>query len=183
LAAPKKDLGAEGEEPELESLPEGEAKRVQSEEVEVLLTVKSRRALVADLPAESLTLAEREWAPLTRELVSRGKDQLEVPEALAKAPPSTATWTELMLTESEATPETTILPETVALLRGLLIETVGAAAATTLMLRLAEAEALALSLTATVKGNDPATVGVPEMFPDEDRLRPVGSVPPGRDHK
>src|SRR2546430_14962696 len=48
---------------------------------------------------------------------------------------------------------------------------------TTLMLRLAEAEPVAASLTVTVKGNAPATVGVPERVPDEDRLRPVGSVP------
>jgi hypothetical protein len=53
----------------------------------------------------------------------------------------------------------------------------------TLMLRLAEAEALAVSLTATVKGNDPPTVGVPERVPDEDRLRPVGSVPLETDHE
>ena len=54
---------------------------------------------------------------------------------------------------------------------------------TTLILRLAEAEALAASLTATVKGNAPATVGVPERVPDEDRLRPVGSVPLETDHE
>ena len=60
MAAPKKDLGAEGEEPEFESLPEGEAKRVQSEAVELLLTVMSTRELVADFPAVLLTLAIRE---------------------------------------------------------------------------------------------------------------------------
>ena len=60
MAAPKKDLGAEGLVPELESFPEGDAKRVQSAAVEELLTVKSTRELVADLPAASLTLAERE---------------------------------------------------------------------------------------------------------------------------
>ena len=54
---------------------------------------------------------------------------------------------------------------------------------TTLILRFAEAEPLAASLTATVKGNAPATVGVPERVPDEDRLRPVGSVPLETDHE
>jgi hypothetical protein len=51
------------------------------------------------------------------------------------------------------------------------------------MLRLAEAEALAASLTATVKGNDPPTVGVPEMVPVEDRLRPAGRGPLETDHE
>jgi len=82
-----------------------------------------------------------------------------------------------MVRPSEATPETVVVPETVAPFAGLLIDTVGGAAVTTLILRLAEAEALAASLTATVKGNAPATVGVPEMVPVEDRLRPVGRVP------
>ena len=43
----------------MELEPEGEAKSVQSEAVEELLTEKLTRELVADLPAESLTLAER----------------------------------------------------------------------------------------------------------------------------
>ena len=76
-----------------------------------------------------------------------------------------------------------MVPETVAPLAGLLIDTVGAAAVTTLMLRLAEAEALAASLTATVKGNAPATVGVPERVPVDDRLKPVGSVPLETNHE
>src|SRR5207249_4322308 len=80
-------------------------------------------------------------------------------------------------------PETVVVPETVTPFAGLLIETEGAAAVTTLMLRLAEAEPLAASLTPTVKGNAPATVGVPERVPDEDRLRPVGSVPLETDHE
>ena len=145
--------------------------------VEPLFTVMLTRELVAELPEESFTFAVSVCAPLERELVLREKDQLEVPEALAKAPPSTESWTEVMARPSEATPETVVVPETVAPFAGLLIETEGAAAVTTLMLRLAEAEALAASLTATVKGNAPATVGVPEMVPVEDRLRPVGSVP------
>jgi hypothetical protein len=182
-AALEKDLGEEGEVPELELEPEGEAKRVQSEAVEELLTEKLTRGLVAELPAESLTLAERVWEPLERELVLREKDQLEVPEALAKEPPSTESWTEVMARPSEATPETVVVPERVAPLAGLLIDTVGGAAVTTLILRLAEAEPLTASLTATVKGNAPATVGVPERMPDEDRLRPVGSVPLETDHE
>ena len=51
------------------------------------------------------------------------------------------------------------------------------------MLRLAEAEPLTASLTVTVKGNAPATVGVPERVPDEERIRPVGSVPLESDHE
>ena len=162
----------------MESLPEAEAYRVQSVAVvEPLFTVMFTGELVAELPAELLTLAERVCDPLEKELVLREKDQLVVPEALAKAPPSTETCTEVMVRPSEATPETVVVPETVAPFAGLLIDTVGGAAVTTLILRLAEAEALAASLTATVKGNAPATVGVPEMVPVEDRLRPVGRVP------
>ena len=147
------------------------------------MTEKLTTELVADNPAESLTLADRVCGPLERELVLREKDQLEVPETLAKAPPSTESWTEVMARPSEATPETVVVPETVAPFAGLLIDTVGGAAVTTLILRLAEAEALAASLTATVKGDAPATVGVPERVPDEDRLRPVGSVPLETDHE
>ncbi|OLB34027.1 MAG: hypothetical protein AUH11_19635 [Acidobacteria bacterium 13_2_20CM_57_17] len=139
--------------------------------------------LVAELPEESFTFAVSVCAPLERELVLREKDQLVVPEAFEKAPPSTESCTEVMGRPSEATPETVVVPERVAPLAGLLIDTVGGAAVTTLILRLAEAEALAASLTATVKGKDPATVGVPERAPDEDRLRPVGSVPLETDHE
>ena len=151
--------------------------------VEPLFTVILTGELVAELPEESFTFAESECGPLERELVLREKDQLVVPEALAKEPPSTETWTEVMARPSEATPETVVVPERVAPLAGLLINTVGGAAVTTLILRLAEAEALAASLTATVKGNDPATVGVPEMAPVEDRLRPAGRVPLDSDHE
>jgi hypothetical protein len=176
-------LGEEGEVPELELEPEGEAKRVQSVEVEELSTVMSRRELEADLLAESVTLAEREWVPLERELELRLKDQLVVPEALEKEPPSTETCTELMGRPSEATPETEREPETVAPLEGLEIETEGAVGVTTLMLRLADAEVPVLSLTATVKADEPATVGVPETVPDEDRARPLGRVPLDCDHE
>jgi hypothetical protein len=82
-----------------------------------------------------------------------------------------------MATPLLATPETVTVPETVAPLAGLTIETVGGAAATTSMLRLVEAEALELSFTAAVKGNDPATVGVPEIAPLEFSARPFGSAP------
>src|SRR2546429_2341067 len=54
------------------------------------------RELVAELPEESFTFAVSVCAPLERELVLREKDQLEVPEALAKAPPSTESWTEVI---------------------------------------------------------------------------------------
>ena len=183
LAAPWKDLGAEELVPELESLPEGEAKSVQLVAVEALLTEISTRELVAELPAESLTLAEREWVPSERELVLRLTDQLVVPEAFTKAPPSTDSCTELIVKPSEATPETEIVPETVELLAGLEMETEGAAAVTTLMLRLAEAEVPALSLTAAVKADEPETVGVPEMAPEEDKVRPGGSDPFESDHE
>jgi hypothetical protein len=39
----------------------------------------------------------------------------------------------------------------------------------------------ALSFNPTLHVNDPATVGVPEMVPLGDRLRPVGSAPLRRD--
>src|SRR2546429_9878634 len=106
------------------------------------------RELVAELPEESFTFAVSVCAPLERELVLREKDQLEVPEALAKVPPSTESWTEVMARPSEATPETVVVPETVAPFAGQLMETAGAAAVTTLMLRLAEAEAPEASLIA-----------------------------------
>ena len=48
----------------------------------------------------------------------RLKDQLEVPDASEKAPLSTCTATELSPTESEAVPETVVVPETVAPLAG-----------------------------------------------------------------
>jgi len=86
LAAPEKVLGAETEAPELESLPEGEAKRVQSEAVEPLLFA-------------------------------------------------------------------------------------------TVMLRLLDAVWAVASVTWTVKGKEPAEVGVPEMLPEELSARPLGREP------
>jgi hypothetical protein len=176
-------LGAEELVPELESLPEGEANRVQLVEAEALFTEMSTRELVAELPAESLTLAEREWVPFEREFVFRLVDQLVVPEALAKAPPSTDSCTELIVKPSEATPETETVPDTVEPLAGLEMDTVGAAGVTTSMARLAEAELAAASLTCILKEKVPATVGVPEMAPEEDRVMPAGSVPLESDHE
>ncbi len=176
-AAPEKVLGEEALVPELESLPEAETKRVQLVEVEALSTEMSTRELVAELPAESLTLAAREWVPSERELVLRLVDQEVVPDALRKVPPSTETCTELIVKTSEATPETETVPETVEPLAGLVMETEGGAGVTTLMLRLAEADVPVLSFTSTVKGEGPATVGVPEMVPDEFRVRPWGKAP------
>jgi hypothetical protein len=155
---------------------------VQFVAVEVLSTEMSTRELVAELPPESLTLAERECVPLERLLVLRLIDQLVVPEALTNDPPSTVSCTELIVKPSEATPEIEIVPETVEPLAGLEMETEGAAAVTILMLRLAEAEVPVLSFTATLKEDKPATVGVPEMEPDEERVRPVGSAPLEIDH-
>ena len=150
---------------------------MQLVEVEALSTEMSTRELVAELPAESLTLAEREWVPLERELELRLMDQEVVPEALRKAPPSMESCTELIVKPSEATPETETVPETVAPLAGLLMDTVGAAGVTTLMLRLAEADVPVLSFTATVKEDVPAIVGVPEMTPEELSVRPWGKAP------
>src|SRR5437879_12788964 len=84
--------------------------------------------LVAELPAELLTLADRVCDPLEKEVVLREKDRLVVPEALAKAPPSTESWTEVMARPSEAAPAAVVVPDRVARLLGLLMETVGAAA-------------------------------------------------------
>src|SRR3984957_20172775 len=112
----------------------------------------STRELLAELPAESVALAERVWDPLERELELRLMDQLEVPETLEKVPPSTESCTEVIDNPSEATPETETVPETVEPLAGLLIDTVGGAAVTTLMLRFVEADAPVLSFTTTVKG-------------------------------
>jgi hypothetical protein len=132
-------LGEEEVEPELESLPEGEAKRVQSEAVEPLLTVIERAELEAEAPAASVALAVREWEPLASEPVFKLKDQLEVPEALEKEPPSTESCTELRVTESEAVPETAMVPETVEPLEGEEMETEGEGEEME-MERLAEAE-------------------------------------------
>ena len=45
------------------------------------------------------------------------------------------------------------------------------------MLNAVEVECPALSFTPMLTVNDPARVGVPEMVPLEDRLRPLGSWP------
>ena len=126
-----------------------------------------------------MAFAEREWAPLEREAVLRLKVQLLVPEALEKLPPSTATCTELMLTESEAVPEMLMEPETVAPLTGEVMATEGAGVAT-LMLKFLEADCAAASFTCTVKEKVPATEGVPETEPPAFKARPLDSVPLAR---
>jgi hypothetical protein len=176
LAAPWNDFGEEEEAPELESLPEGEANRVQSDASEPLLTVIATGELVVETPAASVALAVRVWEPLERELVLRDVDQVEVPEVVAKEPLSTESCTELMETLSEAVPETVVMPETVEPLEGEVMVTDGEEMAI-LMLRLADAEAAAASLTCAEKENEPAEVGVPEMAPLLARVRPEGSAP------
>ena len=51
-----------------------------------------------------------------------------------------------------------------------------------LMLSALDAVLAALSRTWTLKGNDPANVGVPEMTPEEDKPNPVGKEPLDTDH-
>jgi hypothetical protein len=83
------------------------------------------RELVAVIPAASVTFAFRVCGAFEREPVLREKDQLVVPEALEKEPPSTESCTELRVTESEAVPETAMVPETVEPLEGEEMETEG----------------------------------------------------------
>jgi hypothetical protein len=119
---------------------------------------------------------------LERELVFREKDQEEVPTAEKKLPPSTATCTERRATVSEALPEMEAVPERVAPLAGevILTEGAGVTGVEMLMLRLAEAEWPAESFTNTVKRKEPATDGVPERVPVEERDRLVGKEPLAR---
>ena len=86
--------------------------------VPVLLETVTEMEVLAVEPEVSVALAVIVCAALEREVVLRLKDQLEVPEAVEKAPPSTCTATELRATESEAVPETVMVPETVASLAG-----------------------------------------------------------------
>ena len=81
-----------------------------------------------------------------------------------------------MATESEAVPDTLTVPDTVALLAGELIATVGVGEAT-LMLKLLEAVVEEASLTCAVNVKEPATEGVPEITPPELSARPFGKVP------
>jgi hypothetical protein len=46
-----------------------------------------------------------------------------------------------------------------------------------LMLSVADAVTPALSRTCAVKVNNPAAVGVPEMLPEEDNVKPAGKEP------
>ena len=47
----------------------------------------------------------------------------------------------------------------------------------------AVADALALSVTLTVKFDDPAVLGVPDMTPPGDSVNPAGNDPPDIDHE
>src|SRR5579862_8685175 len=87
-----------------------------------------------------------------------------------------------MVRPSEAVPETVVVPERVAPLAGVVMETEGAAGETTLIERFAEAECAAASFTCTAKENVPATVGVPLIVPLGDKVVPVGNVPLASDH-
>lgn len=175
-AADESDLGEEELAPE--PPPKGDAKIVQSDAPAPLFTAIETGELVAESLAESVTCAVIVWAPLLSKLVFSEKIQLEVPDADEYAPPSTATWTELMDTLSDAVPATETVPETVAPLAGELIVTAGeGVTALTLMPRLADAESDAASFTCTVKAKDPAVVGVPLIPPPGPSERLAGKVP------
>src|ERR1700758_2441549 len=81
-----------------------------------------------------------------------------------------------METVSEAVPVTLTVPETVAPFAGEVMVT-EAAGFTTLMLKLLDALCAAASFTCTVNGKEPRTEAVPEIVPEELRLRPVGMLP------
>lgn len=142
-----------------------------------LLTVIETGELVALEPAESVTVAVIVCAPFERDEVLREKDQLLVPLAAEGEPLSTATWTEEMLTLSEALPETVIVPETVAPPAGDEMEMAGDGDEEILTPKFAEAELFVESFTCTVKLNVPAKDGVPEIIPEELSDKPFGSVP------
>jgi len=82
-AAPEKDLGEEGLVPELPLLPDGEAYSVQSDAKLPLLTFRSSKELVADLPEGSVSLALKVCVPLDKAVALTEKVQLVVPEAFA----------------------------------------------------------------------------------------------------
>jgi hypothetical protein len=78
------------------------------------------------LPAASLATAVRVWLPLAREVVLRVVEYGEVVSKEPRLEPSSLNWTLATPTLSEAVAETlTLAPETVALLVGAVIETVG----------------------------------------------------------
>jgi hypothetical protein len=98
------------------------------------------------------------------EEVSSGKDQLVVPEAGEKAPPSTCTCTELTPRVSEAVPETVMVPETEEPLVGEEMATVGGRA-TPMAEREREAgELVALLATVILPVTLPAVVGAKDTF-------------------
>ena len=53
----------------------------------------------------------------------------------------------------------------------------GTGAATIVMLNALETDRLAASVTLAVKSNAPTVVGVPEIAPALDKLKPVGKAP------
>ena len=81
-----------------------------------------------------------------------------------------------METESEAVPETEMVPETVEPLAGEIIATEGVGEAT-LMEKFLEAVVEEASLTCAVKEKEPATEGVPETTPAELSVSPFGKEP------
>jgi hypothetical protein len=91
------------------------------------LTVIKTRLPEAVVPELSVALAVSVWVVLLKDVVSRLKLQLLVPEALEKLPLSTDTWTEEIERLLEAVPDIVIVPDTVAPLAGAEIDTTGGA--------------------------------------------------------
>lgn len=120
--------------------------------------------VLAVVPRVSVARAVSVCAALEREVVSRLKDQLVVPEAREKVPPSTRTWTELTPRGSEATPETVIVPETVAPLVGEEMATVGGRATPVPDNAMMAGELVALLATWTPPVRLPAPVGANVTF-------------------
>jgi hypothetical protein len=96
---------------------------------------------------------------LEREVLPRLNDQLVVPEAGEKGPPSTCTATELIPRESEAVPETVMVPETEAPLVGEEMATVGGRALPVAEREMEAGELEALLATVRLPVTLPAAVG------------------------
>jgi hypothetical protein len=92
---------------------------------ELLLTVTFTPALVVAFPAASLATAVSVWLPLATDLVLHEKLYGELVSADPTFPPSTCNCTLATPTLSEAVAFTVIVPFTVALFAGEVIETVG----------------------------------------------------------
>lgn len=86
-------------------------------------TVNVAEASADVFPAASRALAETEWDP--PDSIPRVLDQMVVPAAEEKAPPSKEVSTKVTPTLSEAVPETVTVPETVLPLAGKRMEIVG----------------------------------------------------------